>query len=29
LMSEYAAFTHEAVECRNLDHLEHFVERCC
>jgi uncharacterized protein len=29
LMSEYAAFTHHAFECRNLDQLEHFVERCC
>jgi uncharacterized protein with von Willebrand factor type A (vWA) domain len=28
LMSEYATFTHETVECRNLDQLEHFVERC-
>jgi uncharacterized protein len=29
LMAEYAAFTHEAFECRNLDQLEQFVERCC
>jgi uncharacterized protein with von Willebrand factor type A (vWA) domain len=29
LMSEYAAFTHETFECRNLDQLEQFVERCC
>jgi uncharacterized protein len=29
LMSEYAAFTHHTFECRNLDQLEHFVERCC
>jgi uncharacterized protein len=29
LMSEYAAFTHHTFECRNLEQLEHFVERCC
>jgi len=29
LMSEYATFTTEAVECRNLAQLERFVERCC
>ena len=29
LMGEYATFTHETFECRNLDQLEHFVERCC
>jgi uncharacterized protein with von Willebrand factor type A (vWA) domain len=29
LMGEYAAFTHETCECRNLDQLEQFVERCC
>jgi uncharacterized protein with von Willebrand factor type A (vWA) domain len=29
LMSEYAALTHETFECRNLDQLEQFVERCC
>lgn len=29
LMSEYAGFTHETFECRNLDQLERFVERCC
>jgi hypothetical protein len=29
LMSEYAGFTHETFECRNLDQLEQFVERCC
>jgi uncharacterized protein len=29
LMSEYAAYTHHTFECRNLDQLEHFVERCC
>jgi uncharacterized protein with von Willebrand factor type A (vWA) domain len=29
LMSEYAAFTHHTFECRNLDQLERFVERCC
>jgi uncharacterized protein len=29
LMSEYAGYTHEAFECRNLDQLERFVERCC
>ena len=29
LMGEYAAFTHETFECRNLDQLEQFVERCC
>jgi uncharacterized protein len=28
LMSEYAAFTHATFECRNLDQLERFVERC-
>jgi uncharacterized protein with von Willebrand factor type A (vWA) domain len=29
LMTEYATFAHEAVECRNLGQLERFVERCC
>lgn len=29
VMNEYAAFTHETFECRNLDQLEQFVERCC
>jgi hypothetical protein len=29
LMSKYAAFTQETFECRNLDQLEQFVERCC
>jgi hypothetical protein len=29
LMSEFAAFTHDTFECRNLDQLEQFVERCC
>ncbi|MGH9229379.1 MAG: vWA domain-containing protein [Acidimicrobiales bacterium] len=29
LMSEYAASTHDTFECRNLDQLEQFVERCC
>jgi hypothetical protein len=29
LMSEYAGFTHATFECRNLDQLEQFVERCC
>ena len=29
VMSEYAALTHETFECRNLDQLEQFVERCC
>jgi len=29
LMSEFAAFTHDTFECRNLDQLEQFFERCC
>jgi len=29
LMTEFAGFTHETFECRNLDQLEQFVERCC
>jgi uncharacterized protein len=28
-MGDYAAFTHATFECRNLDQLERFVERCC